>query len=76
MLLNKKVSEPNFIVYDGNDMPNKYLRKYYGVIPVLAYTIRSEGEELRLKGFCDNFIFDGYTPLAISKDKEKYKIED
>lgn len=71
MLLNKKISEPNFIVYDGADMPNKYLKKYYGVIPVLAYTIKSEGEELRLKGFCDNFLFDSYTPLSLRKSKEK-----
>lgn len=71
MLLNKKISEPNFIVYDGADMPNKYLKKYYGVLPVLAYTIRSEGEEIRLKGFCDNFLFDNYTPLSLRKDKEK-----
>lgn len=71
MMLNKKVSEPNFIVYDGADMPNKYLKKYYGVLPVLAYTIRSEGEEIRLKGFCDNFLFDSYTPLVLRKDKNK-----
>lgn len=71
MLLNKKISEPNFIVYDGADMPNKYLKKYYGVLPVLAYTIRSESEEIRLKGFCDNFLFDNYTPLSLRKDKEK-----
>jgi len=70
MLLNKKVSEPNFVVYDSADMPNKYLKKYYGVIPVLTYTIKSEGEEIRLKGFCDNIIFDSYTPIALQK-KEK-----
>lgn len=70
MLLNKNVSEPNFIVYDGADVPNKYLKKYYGVIPVLTYLIKTEGEENRLKGFCDNFIFDDYTPLAYRKDKE------
>lgn len=71
MILNKKVSEPNFIVYDGADMPNKYLKKYYGIIPVLAYTIRSEGEEVRLKGFCDNFLFDNYTPISLRKEKTK-----
>lgn len=73
MLLNKNVSEPNFIVYDGADIPNKYLKKYYGVVPVLAYTIKSEGEEIRLKGFCDNFLFDSnsYTPLSLRKDKNK-----
>lgn len=76
MMLNKKVSEPNFIVYDSADMPNKFLKKYYGVIPVLAYTIKSEGEEIRLKGFCDNILFDSYTPLQLKKDKEKSKDEE
>ena len=76
MLLNKTVSEPNFIVYDGADVPNKYLKKYYGVIPVLVYTIKTEGEENRLKGFCDNFVFDDYIPLAYRKDKEQSKDEE
>ena len=71
MLLNKNISEPNFIVYDGADVPNKYLKKYYGVIPVLCYTIRTEGEENRLKGFCDNFIFDDYVPLVYRKEQTK-----
>ena len=71
MIFNKRVSEPNFIVYDGSDIPNKYLKKYYGVVPVLAYTIRTEGEEIRLKGFCDNIIFENYTPISIRKDKTK-----
>ena len=76
MLLNKNVSEPNFVVYDGADVPNKYLKKYYGVIPVLVYTIKTEGEENRLKGFCDNFIFDDYTPLVYRKDKETVQTEE
>lgn len=76
MLLNGKVSEPHFIVYNGSNMPNKYLKKYYGVVPVLAYTIRTEGEEIRLKGFCDNIIFENYTPLVLKRDKEKLKIDD
>ena len=73
MKLNKRISEPNFIVYNSSDMPNKYLKKYYGMIPVLAYTIKSEGEETRLKGFCDNFIFDSYTPLSLLPKDEKQK---
>ena len=71
MSLNKNVSEPNFIVYDVSDIPNKYLKKYYGVVPVLAYTIRTEGEEIRLKGFCDNIFFENYTPIVLRKDKSK-----
>lgn len=70
MLLNKKVSEPNFIVYDSKNMPNKYLKKYYGVLPILAFTIKSEEEEMRLKGYCDNIIFDSYTPTMLSKIKK------
>ena len=76
MLLNGKVSEPHFIAYNGANMPNKYLKKYYGVVPVLAYTIKTEGEEIRLKGFCDNIIFENYTPLSLKREKEKLKIED
>ena len=67
MMLNKKVSEPHFINYDATNMPNKYLKKYYGVIPILAYVIRSEEEESRIKGFADNIIFDSYTPKAYKK---------
>jgi len=76
MVYNKKVSEPNFIIYNEADMPNKYLRKYYGLFPVLAYTIKTDGEELRLKGFCDNFIYDDYTPLSQRKNKEKTSTEE
>jgi len=62
MLLNKKVSQPNFIIYNADDMPNKYVKKYYGQIPVLACCIKNKAEETRLAGFCDNFVFDNYIP--------------
>lgn len=67
MLLNKKVSEPNFIVYNADDMPNKYVKKYYGKIPVIAYTIKSEHEEARISEYCDNIIFDSYIPTKLQK---------
>ena len=73
MLLNKKISEPNFIIYNSIDMPNKYLKKYYGVMPVIAATIKNEGEERRLKGFCDNIIFDSYTPDVLLKPEKQEK---
>ena len=62
MLLNKKVSEPNFIVYNAEDMPNRYVKKYYGKLPIIAYTIKNEAEEKRILNYCDNIIFDGYIP--------------
>ena len=67
MRFNKKVSQPNFIVYRADDMPNKYVKKYYGVIPVIACSIKSEADEERLAGFCDNFVFDSYIPTKIKK---------
>lgn len=73
MLLNKKVSEPNFIVYAAEDMPNKYTKKYYGKIPVLVYTIKNEEEEKRLSTFCDNIIFDSYTPTSLKENENKNK---
>lgn len=65
MLLNKKISEPNFIVYSAEDMPNKYVKKYYKVLPVLTFTVKSKEEEERISEFCDNFIFDTYTPTKL-----------
>ena len=62
MLLNKKVSEPNFIVYNAEDMPNRYVKKYYGKLPIIAYTIKNEAEEKRILNYCDNIIFDSYIP--------------
>lgn len=67
MWLNKKVSEPNFIVYKTENLPNKYVKKYYGEIPVLAYSVKNEEEEIRVKGFADNIIFDSYTPTSLKK---------
>ncbi len=70
MLLNKKISEPNFIVYCSDDMPNKYTKKYFGKMPVLVYTIKNAEEEARLKDYCNNIIFDSYVPTALA-DKIK-----
>ncbi len=72
MLLNKKISEPNFILYSAEDMPNKYVKKYVGIVPVLTYSIKNVEDEKRLKGFVDNFLFDSYTPtIFTTKTDEK-----
>lgn len=71
MLLNKKISEPNFINYAAEDMPNKYVKKYYGKIPVLAYTIESEADESRLENYVDNIVFDKYTPKKLREPQTK-----
>ncbi|MEG1582016.1 MAG: glycerophosphodiester phosphodiesterase family protein [Clostridia bacterium] len=57
MLLNKKVSEPHFITYNINNLPNKYVKKYAS-LPLLAYTIRDEEQKVKAKKIADNLIFE------------------
>lgn len=71
MKLNKKISEPNFIVYCSENLPNKFVKKYYGVIPVLTSAIRSKEDEIRLKDYVDNFMFDSYIPESIENVDKK-----
>jgi len=70
MRLNKKVSEPNFIVYFTDDMPSKYVKKYFGKLPLLLYPVKSLEEEIRTKDMCDNIIFDSYIPPVLESAKK------
>lgn len=62
MLLNKKISEPNFINYKTENLPNRYVKKYYKVIPVLAWIVKSQEEYDRVKKYCDNIVFEDFEP--------------
>ncbi|MCL2751573.1 MAG: glycerophosphodiester phosphodiesterase [Firmicutes bacterium] len=62
MKLNRRVSEPNFISYDFNDLPCRAVSKYFGKIPVLAWTLRSDTDCERARPYSDNIIFEGFTP--------------
>ena len=75
MMLNKKISQPNFIIYCAEDMPNKYVKKYYGVIPVLTCAIKSVQEEQRLNDFADNFILIVIYHKFMLKKKNNSKIK-
>lgn len=61
MLLNKKVSCPNFISYDTHFLPNYYVKRYKK-IPLLAWTVNSQSEYMRVVKYCDNIIFEGFEP--------------
>ena len=61
MLLNKKVSEPNFISYDAKSLPNRFV-KHYKNLPLLAWCIRSQSEYMKIVKYCDNIIFEGFEP--------------
>ena len=61
MLLNNKVSHPNFIAYESSKLPNRFLRKYKD-LPLLAWTVKSQSEYLKVVKHCDNIIFEGFEP--------------
>ncbi len=61
MLLNKKISHPDFISYEGKHLPNRFVKKFKN-LPLLAWTIQSQSEYLRVVKYCDNVIFEGFEP--------------
>ena len=61
MMLNKKISRPHFISYEARRLPNRFIRKYK-TLPLLAWTVRSESEYLKVVKYCDNVIFEGFEP--------------
>ena len=61
MLLNKKISHPDFIAYETSRLPNIYVKKYK-TLPLLAWTVKSQSEYMRVVKYCDNVIFEGFEP--------------
>ena len=61
MLLNKKVSHPDFISYEARKLPNCHVRKFK-TLPLLAWTVRSQSEYLKVVKHCDNIIFENFEP--------------
>ena len=61
LLLNKTVSCPDFISYEAEKLPNKYVEKYND-LPILAWTIRNTRQHQKVKKYCDNIIFEGFEP--------------
>ncbi len=55
-----KLSDPHFISYNAENLPNKYCNK--SNLPILAWTIRSQEEYLKVIKYCDNIIFEGFEP--------------
>lgn len=60
MLLNK-IAMPNFISYEATSLPNRFVRKYK-TLPLIAWTVRSQEEYLKVVKYCDNVIFENFEP--------------
>ncbi len=61
MIPNKKISKPHFISYQASTLPNRFVRKYKD-LPLLAWTVRSKEEYLRVIKYCDNIVFEKFEP--------------
>lgn len=61
MRFNKKVSEPHFINYDANSLPNRYVRRYKN-LPLIANVVRSKEEYMKVVKYCDNIVFEKFDP--------------
>lgn len=59
MLLNK-ITEPDFIAYNLEDLPYKSVTK--SGLPVVSWTIRSQEEYIKAIQISDNVIFEGFEP--------------
>ena len=55
-----KISNPNFISYNAENLPNRYCNKCK--LPILAWTVRSQEEYLKVIKFADNIIFENFEP--------------
>lgn len=54
-----KQTKPDFISYNANDLPNKFVKKYNN-LPLLAWTIKSKEDFMKAVKHCDNMIFEGF----------------
>ncbi len=61
LMLCKKVSHPDFISYDHNSLPNRFVRKFKK-LPLIAWTVRSQEEYMKVVKHCDNIIFENFEP--------------
>ncbi len=61
MLLNKKVSEPNFISYEYTPLINRSLSRFKK-LPLIAWPVSNQNDYLKVIKHCDNIIFEGFEP--------------
>lgn len=56
-----KISDPHFISYDAECLPNKWVKKCEK-LPILAWTVRSQQQYLDVIKHSDNIIFENFLP--------------
>lgn len=61
MWITKKQGLADFIMYEAKALPNMHIRKFKR-LPLLAWTVKSQDEYLRVVKYSDNVIFEGFDP--------------
>ena len=56
-----KICEPDFIMYNACDLPNRFVKKF-NYMPIIAYNIKTEQEYLEAVKHYDNVICSGFIP--------------
>lgn len=56
-----KISCPHFISYESKALPSLRLKRFKK-LPLIAWTVRTQEEYLRVIKHCDNIIFEGFEP--------------
>lgn len=59
---NNDVSHPNFICYESEHLPNRFVRKYKD-LPLIAYSLKNQIDYLKVVKYCDNVIFENFEPM-------------
>lgn len=56
-----KICEPDFIMYNACDLPNRHVKKY-NYLPIISYNVKTEQEYLQTVKYCDNVVCSGFIP--------------
>ena len=59
-----KRSKPNFISYNINDLPNRFVRKYKD-LPLIGWVVTSQEQYRKSFNIVDNIIFEGFEPKVV-----------
>lgn len=61
MYFNKRISEPHFVAYEANALPNRFAKKNKKS-PLLAWTVKGQEEYKKVAPYCDNIIYEKFDP--------------
>lgn len=62
-------SKPNFISYDINELPNRFV-KNYADLPIIGWTVTSQEQYRKMFNEVDNIIFEGFEPKIVQSKLE------